>query len=69
MQAFSFQGLGDREVPREVKDRYTCVLERHRATKGKGKKMEKETKHDRGRGVIATCLRAVSHGRELDDLL
>lgn len=63
--SFSFQRLGDREVPGEVKERHTCMLERQSASKGKGEKTEKETKHDRGRRVIARCLRAVNHGSDL----
>ena len=62
---FSFRRLRDREVPGEVKEKHTCMLERQRASKGKGEK----TKHDRGRGVIARCLRAVNHGRKQDGLL
>lgn len=69
IHSFSFQGLRDREVPGEVKERHTCMLERQRASKGEGEKTEKETKHDRGRGVIARCLRAVNHSRKPNGLL
>lgn len=64
MHSSSFQRLGETEVPGEVEERHTCMLGRQRASKGKGEKTEKETKHDRGREVIVRCLRAVNHGRE-----
>lgn len=65
----NFQGLGDSEFPGEVRERHKCKPERQRASKGKGEKTEKETKHDRGRGVIVRCLSAVNHGRKPDGLL
>lgn len=43
MHSFGFQGLGDRGVPGEVKERQTCMLERQRASNGKG---EKATERD-----------------------
>lgn len=64
----SFQRLGETEVPGEGEERHTCMLGRQRASKGKGEKTEKETKHDRGRRVIVRCLRAVNHGRKPDGL-
>lgn len=35
----------------------------------KERRQQKETKHDRARGVIVRCLRAVNHCRKPDGLL
>lgn len=47
--SLSFQRLGDREVPREVKERPTCRLERQRASKGRGEKIERDETWQRQR--------------------